>query len=62
MTAKPAPASPARAPSTATLSARRLVWNAIASIDFPIFAILPPAVVYGENVAHAVAVRKLLEA
>jgi len=40
-TAKPAPASPARAASTAALSARMFVWNAISSIVLMIFAMLP---------------------
>ena len=52
-TAKPRPASPARAASTAALSASRLVWRAISSItpmmseilrdDSSIFAIAPTA-------------------
>ena len=37
-TANPAPASPARAASTAALRARMLVWKAISSIFFTIFA------------------------
>jgi hypothetical protein len=36
-TAKPMPASPARAASTAAFSARMLVWNAISSIVLMIF-------------------------
>ncbi len=40
-TAKPMPASPARAASTAAFSARMFVWNAISSITRMIFAILP---------------------
>ena len=39
-TAKPAPASPARAASTAAFRARMLVWKAISSIVFTIFAML----------------------
>ena len=38
-TAKPLPASPARAASTAAFSASRFVWNAISSIVFTIFAV-----------------------
>jgi len=38
-TANPRPASPARAASTAALSASRFVWNAISSIVFTIFAV-----------------------
>ena len=38
-TAKPRPASPARAASTAALSASRFVWNAIASIVLRILAV-----------------------
>src|ERR1019366_7844159 len=40
-TAKPRPASPARAASTAALSASRLVWPAISSITPMMSAILP---------------------
>src|ERR1035438_9003399 len=40
-TAKPIPASPARAASTAAFNARILVWNAISSITLMIFEILP---------------------
>ena len=40
-TAKPMPASPARAASTAALSARMLVWKAISSIVLMILEILP---------------------
>ena len=39
-TAKPRPASPARAASTAAFSARRFVWNAISSITRMMLAIL----------------------
>ena len=39
-TANPIPASPARAASTAALSARMLVWKAISSITLMIFEIL----------------------
>ncbi len=38
-TAKPRPASPARAASTAALRASRLVWNAISSMVLMIFAV-----------------------
>ena len=38
-TAKPLPASPARAASTAAFSARRFVWKAISSMVFTIFAV-----------------------
>ncbi len=38
-TAKPFPASPALAASTAALSASMLVWKAISSIDFIMFCI-----------------------
>jgi hypothetical protein len=39
-TAKPAPASPARAASTAALRARMLVWKAISSMTLMILAML----------------------
>jgi hypothetical protein len=38
-TAKPLPASPARAASTAAFKARRLVWNAISSMTLMILAV-----------------------
>ena len=58
-TAKPRPSSPARAASTAALTASRLVWKAISSIVEMMSAIFAEAVLISSMAAIALATTAL---